>query len=135
MDGKQVTLADYEGKVVMMVFWASWCSRCREEMAFLQDLSGRLSDDTVVLAINQETENVDPEHLARLREDVTTMGLEFPVLLDTELEVWGEYCVNALPTNIIIDRDGQVAFAEPNYYWASQDQLTAALRDLDALRD
>jgi thiol-disulfide isomerase/thioredoxin len=83
-----VALADYEGEVVMMVCWASWCSRCREEMAFLQDRSGRLSDDTVVLAINQETEDADPEHLARLQEEVTTMGLEFPVLLDTELDVW-----------------------------------------------
>jgi hypothetical protein len=47
----------------------------------------------------------------------------------------GEYGVNALPTNIIIDSDGGIAFAEPNYDWASQDQLTAALRDLDALDD
>ncbi|MDF1555081.1 MAG: TlpA disulfide reductase family protein [Deferrisomatales bacterium] len=135
LQGNPVALSDYDGKVVMMVFWASWCSRCREEMEFLQDLSSRLADDVVVLAINQETENVDPAHLEKLRADVAQMGLEFPVLLDTDLQVWGAYCVNALPTSIIVGRQGQIAFAEPNYYWASQDNLTAALRDLDALHD
>jgi peroxiredoxin len=133
LDGDRVALSDYDGKVVMMVFWASWCSRCREEMAFLKDLSQRLKQDVVVLAINQETENAQQEHLDRLRASVAEMGLEFSVLLDTELDVWGAYCVNALPTSIIVGRGGEVAFAEPNYYWASPDNLTAALRALDAI--
>jgi peroxiredoxin len=135
LQGRDVALSAYDGKVVLMVFWSSWCSRCREEMEFLQDLSARLTDDVVVLAINQETENADPAQLEKLRADVSQMGLQFPVLLDTELEVWGAYCVNALPTNIIVGRQGEIAFAEPNYYWASEDNLVAALRGLGALRD
>lgn len=135
LDGDRVALSDYDGKVVMMVFWATWCSRCQEEMAFLKGLSPRLKQDVVVLAINQETENAQQEGLDRLRAAVDEMGLEFQVLLDTELAVWGEYCVNALPTSIIVDRGGDVVFSEPNYYWASPDNLTAALRGLNALHD
>ena len=135
LKGNEVALSAYDGKVVLMVFWASWCSRCLEEMEFLQALSSRLADDVVVLAINQETENVEPAQLEKLRADVGKMGLEFPVLLDTDLQVWGAYCVNALPTSIIVGRQGEIAFAEPNYYWASQENLTAALRDIDALHD
>ena len=89
----------------------------------------------MVLAINQETENVDPSHQAELRAHVEQMGLPFPILLDSELQVWGQYCVNALPSSVILGRGGEIAFAEPNYYWASQDNLISALSDLNALRD
>ncbi len=133
VDGRQVSLQEHEGKVVLVVFWASWCSRCREELAYLKDLSSRFSDEVVVLAINQETEHAEPGAVAVLKQEIGEMGVEFPVLLDSELEVWGSYCVNALPTSIVIGRDGRVAFAEPNYYWASQDHLVAALTEQGVL--
>jgi thiol-disulfide isomerase/thioredoxin len=58
LDGDPVSLEDYQGKVVLLAFWASWCSRCREEIAFLKKLSARFSDGVVVLAINQEAEEL-----------------------------------------------------------------------------
>jgi thiol-disulfide isomerase/thioredoxin len=51
-----VTLSDHRGKVVFLAFWASWCPRCMEELAFLQGLYTGMSKDLVVLAINQETQ-------------------------------------------------------------------------------
>jgi len=130
LDGKPVTLSDYRGKVVFLAFWASWCPRCMEELAFLQGLYTGLSKDLVVLAVNQETQNLSETHVAKLREEIGTLGIQFPVLLDKNLSVWKAYCVNALPTSVILDREGKVRFAEPNYYWASQKRFRAVLADL-----
>ncbi|GAB4265618.1 MAG: hypothetical protein Kow0092_18080 [Deferrisomatales bacterium] len=130
IDGKPVTLSDYRGKVVFLAFWASWCPRCMEELAFLQGLYTGLSQEMVVLAINQETQNLSPTHVAKLKKELTELGIRFPVLLDKNLDVWKAYCINALPTSVILDREGKVRFAEPNYYWASQKKIRAVLGEL-----
>ncbi len=130
IDGKSVTLSDYRGKVVFLAFWASWCPRCMEELAFLQGLYTGLAKDLVVLAVNQETQNLSPTHVSKLKEEISGLGIQFPILLDKDLEVWKSFCINALPTSVILDREGKVRFAEPNYYWASQKNFRAVLEEL-----
>ena len=130
IDGKAVTLSDYRGRVVFLAFWASWCPRCMEELAFLQGLYTGLSKDLVVLAVNQETQNLSPTHVAKLKEEIAGLGIQFPILLDKNLDVWKSFCINALPTSVILDREGKVRFAEPNYYWASQKKFRAVLEEL-----
>jgi peroxiredoxin len=133
IDGETVSLSSHRGKVVLIAFWASWCSRCLEELTFLQGLNAKLSDDIVVLAVNQETQNLSETHVAQLRRQVAELGVEYPIVLDKALDVWGEYCINALPTSVIVDREGRIRFAEPNYYWASQDKITKVLTELEVL--
>lgn len=130
IDGNPVTLSKLRGKVVLLAFWASWCPRCMEELAFLQGLYTGLSDELEVLAINQETQNLSATHVAKLKEEIEELGIEFPILLDKELEVWKSYCINALPTSVILDKEGKVRFVEPNYYWASQKKIKTVLREL-----
>lgn len=130
INGKPVTLSSFQGKVVLLAFWASWCPRCMEELAFLQGLYTGYEKDLVVLAINQETQNLSASHVAKLKEETSNLGIQFPILLDKNLEIWKSYCINALPTSVILDREGKVKFAEPNYYWASQKKIKAILGDL-----
>ncbi len=130
IDGNPVSLSSFRGKVVLLAFWASWCPRCMEELAFLQGLSTGLASDLVVLAINQETQNLSAAHVDRLRKEIRDLGIEFPVLLDKDLDVWKLFCINALPTSVILDREGKVRFAEPNYYWASQKKIRKVLDEL-----
>jgi peroxiredoxin len=130
INGNPVTLSDHRGKVVFLAFWASWCPRCMEELAFLQGLYTGMSKDLVVLAINQETQNLSAAHVAKLKNEITELGIEFPVLLDKDLDVWKSYCINALPTSVILDREGNVRFVEPNYYWASQKKIRAVFTEL-----
>jgi len=130
INGKMTTLSQYKGKVVFLAFWASWCPRCMEELAFLQGLYIGLSDDLVILAINQETQNLSQAHVEKLRAEASELGISFPVLLDKNLEVWKSYCINALPTSVVLDREGRVRFQEPNYYWASQGKIKQVLSGL-----
>jgi peroxiredoxin len=135
IDGESVSLSSHRGKVVLIAFWASWCPPCLEELAFLQELSDQLSDDVVVLAVNQETQLFSEDRVEQLKQQVAEWGIKHPVLLDKNLDVWGEYCINALPTNVIIDREGEIRFAEPNYYWASKGKISTVLSDLGVLAD
>lgn len=130
VNGKMTTLSQYKGKVVFLAFWASWCPRCMEELAFLQGIYFGLSDELVILAINQETQNLSQSHVEKLRADASELGIRFPVLLDKNLEVWKSYCINALPTSMILDREGRIRFQEPNYYWASQEKIKQVLSGL-----
>lgn len=130
LDGTKTKLSSYKGKVVLLAFWASWCPRCLEELAFLQGLYTGNKDKLTVLAINQDTKNLSETHLAKLKETVTEMNLSFPVLIDLEFEAWQKYGINALPTSIIVDQEGKIVFAEPNYYWASQNKIKGILAGL-----
>lgn len=133
LDGQSVKVSEYRGKVVILSFWATWCGRCEEQLEYLRELSNDLSDDVVVLAVNQDTDASSPSKLEEIRSQVKDSGLSFPVLVDAELEMWGDYCIRALPTNLILDRDGRVAFAEPNFFWDSRNRILDALTELGAV--
>ncbi len=122
IDGKKVSLDSFKGKIILLAFWASWCPRCEEELTFLQGVY-KTSPDIVVIAINQEAQNISKAHVARIKETLRQWRIDFPVLIDRELLAWDMFCINALPTSIIIDKAGMIRYAEANYYWASQDKI------------
>jgi len=126
-DGKKVSLSMFRGKIVLLAFWASWCPRCEEELTFLQGVY-KTSPDIVVVAINQESQNVSRAHIERIRETLRDWKIDFPVLLDRDLDAWNSFCINALPTSIILDKAGKVRWAEANYYWASQEKIAEVIQ-------
>lgn len=130
LDGAKVKLSSYKGKVVLLAFWASWCPRCLEELAFLQELYKAHGDKLTVLAVNQDTKNLSETHLAKLKSTVAEMNLGYPILIDLEFDAWLKYGINALPTSVIVNPEGKIAFAEPNYYWASQNKIKGILASM-----
>jgi len=129
IDGKSVSLNSFKGKIVLLAFWASWCPRCEEELTFLQGVY-KTSGDIVVLAINQESQNISSAHVDRIRKALQEWKIDFPVLLDRNLDAWNGFCINALPTSIILDGKGIVRYAEANYYWATQDRIAEVIREI-----
>ncbi len=122
LDGGTLSLSSLRGKIVLLAFWASWCPRCEEELTFLQGVY-KGSPDIVVVAINQESQNISKAHIERIRKSVRDWKIDFPIVVDRNLDAWNAFCINALPTSIILDKKGIVRFAEANYYWATQDKL------------
>ena len=129
IDGQNVALSSYRGKIVLLAFWASWCPRCIEELIFLQGIY-KMSPDITVLAINQESQNISRAHIERIRKTLKDSRIDFPVLIDRNLDAWNTFCINALPTSIIVDPRGKVRFAEPNYYWATQDKIADIIAEI-----
>jgi peroxiredoxin len=103
VDGKQVSLREYRGKVVFLNFWATWCIPCREEMAGLEQLHQKYqAQDLVVISID----------LKETAEQVKTFfqkhNLSFPALLDQNGSVFRDYLVAGMPTTYLIGRDGML---------------------------
>jgi len=127
IDGKIVSLSQFRDKTVLIAFWSTWCSRCEEELTFLRDqFDGR--DDVAVILINQDSEKtVSMKRIGDLR---TKLDLRFPIIVDSGLVLWDRFGINALPTSMVIGRNGKILFVESNFYWASPENiLRAASRD------
>ena len=103
----KVTLSELRGRVVVLDFWASWCSACRRTTPVLNDLHRELGDrGAKFYAINVESigrQQVQAAHAA--------FGTEFPTLHDRTGEVQRRYAVKMLPTVIVVDKDGVVRWA------------------------
>ncbi|NGZ03220.1 MAG: hypothetical protein CV090_09240 [Nitrospira sp. WS238] len=101
--GKQQSLSQYRGKVVLVNFWATWCKPCTTEMPAMQAMYDKLRDQGfVVLAVNEL------EDEAKVREHITQHGHTFPVLLDSDNKVANQFGVFGLPVSVFIDEKGVV---------------------------
>ena len=124
IDGNTVILSDFRGKTVLIVFWSTWCSRCSEELAFLRDRFGH-QENVSVLLINQDSEKMVPrEKIVEMRN---SLSLPFPVIADSGLVLWDRFGINALPTSVVIGKDGRVLHAESNFYWETPEKLLKAI--------
>lgn len=107
LDGEEVGPKDYEGKVVIVDFWATWCIPCHAQAEVLKNVFAELGADEVqVLAVDVgETET-------QVRGFVERKPFPYPVLLDPESELADSLGVFSLPTLMVIDTQGEVAYFE-----------------------
>ena len=100
---KAHSLADYQGKVVLINFWASWCPPCIYEMPELTRLKQQLADRPFeIIAINVG------EKKYRVRKFVNVVNFELQVLLDTSNKAFNDWDVKTLPTSFLVGADGRV---------------------------
>ena len=106
LNGKMVSPANFEGKVLLVNFWATWCAPCVEEMPMLSELQeGKSGGDLQVIGIAID----DPARAAGFARD---MGLSYPVLLgEADVVITGKRYGNdsgMLPFSVLIDKQGVV---------------------------
>lgn len=104
LDGKTIKLSDYQGKVILLNFWGTWCEPCRTEMPALQKAYEKYhKDGFVVLSVNIAETDVAVSSFAN------QYGLAFPVLMDRNRDVTRLYNVGPIPSTFFIDRDGKIS--------------------------
>ena len=126
--GQTVSLDDYKGQVVLINFWASWCGPCRQEMPLLEELHQRYEPlGFTLLGINVE------EDSGLADKFLQATPVSFPILYDRESSVSKAYDVIAMPTTVILDREGRVRFIhygyEAGYENDYQDQVRTLIRE------
>ena len=102
--GEKKHLADYQGKVVVLNFWATWCGPCKDEMPFFQEIYERYGSEITVLAVNNQ-ETVD-----KVSPFVEELGLTYEILMDNDGSVATQYQVIGFPTTYFIDPNGIIKF-------------------------
>ncbi len=107
--GSRVRLADLRGKVVVVDFWASWCAPCRAEAPVI-DRVARRHEGKGVVVLGVATSGDDWERAA---EFVRSQGIGFTTVFDEGDHVASAFRVQALPTLVVIDRDGIITAVRP----------------------
>jgi thiol-disulfide isomerase/thioredoxin len=120
IDGKEVKLSDYKGKVVLVNFWASWCPPCKEEMPIFEKVYHKYSDKNfVILAVNMDTSE------GALKEFLEKNRYSFPIV-----RMKGEAGLNipGLPTSYLVDKDGSVKKIRLGIYKELEEDLSKLLQ-------
>jgi peroxiredoxin len=108
--GKNIKLSELTGNVVLINFWASWCGPCRQEMPLLNAIHNKYKPlGFTVLGVNVE------EKVANARSFIGERPVDFPILLDNKNRISKLYNVVAMPTTVVIDRDGKIRFIHQGY--------------------
>jgi thiol-disulfide isomerase/thioredoxin len=103
LSGQPVQLSDHRGEVVLVNFWATWCSPCREEMPILQEYYLDHRDEGFVLVgVNVSGR---PEEVAAFVED---NGYVFPIWLDPPGNILIDLGINGLPASLLVDAEGHL---------------------------
>ena len=104
-DGQDIDLSDYEGEVVLVDFWATWCPPCRSALPRIQAIADDYADRGVrVIGVSGDTKSSD---LATYVED---NNITFPTIFYGAEDVMRSYGIRGFPTVAIIDQEGKIAW-------------------------
>ena len=122
---QNIRLAELRGQVVMINFWATWCGPCREEMPHLEALHQRYDAlGFKLLGVNVEENSGDAA------EWLEETPVSFSILYDPENNVTELYDVVAMPSTVIVDRQGNVRFLHHGYQAGYENEYQTQIRAL-----
>lgn len=119
-------LNQYRGQVVVLAFWATWCSSCKQELMALKTLPEVSSPNHLMVA----SICTNPESLDSVKAIARSLDISYPVLLDTGANVFRQYNLRGYPTTVIIDQQGRVSFIRAGYSSAIMKQIAMKVESL-----
>jgi cytochrome c biogenesis protein CcmG, thiol:disulfide interchange protein DsbE len=106
-EGKKVNIKDYlTGKPLIINFWASWCPPCKEEMPYFNNIEDIYGDKVEVLMVNLTDGQRETREKARAYID--SLGYDFNILYDEDLNASEAYALNQIPRTLFVDKDGNI---------------------------
>ena len=136
-DGEPVSSEEWEGKVILVNIWATWCAPCREEMPSMQRLYEQFDpSDFEILAISVDAEMGDRDTRGYPGGDpvafAESLSLTFPILRDSSQDIERIFQTTGVPESFLIGRDGviykRVAGAAP---WNAASNVAQVQRLVD----
>ena len=118
-----LNLASYDGKVVIVDFWASWCVPCRRSFPWMNEMHDQYTaDGLVIIAVNLDH---SPGDAARFLEEYPA---KFKIIYDPEAALAREFEVEVMPSSIIIGRNGEMIDRHAGFKVKQQDEYEATIR-------
>lgn len=120
-----LNLAQYQGKVVLLDFWASWCGPCRQSFPWLNQMQQKYRDQgLVIIAINEDEERADAMQFLQ------KYPAQFSLVFDPQGELASHYQLQGMPTSIFLDRTGQIRFSHAGLFTAKTQDYEHEIQQL-----
>lgn len=123
--GENLNLAEQRGQIIVINFWASWCGPCRKEMPILQSFHHQYNN----LGVSVWGVNIEQENQAG-REFLDDLHLSFPIFFDNSNIIAANYQVEAMPTTVIVGRNGKVRYTFKGYRDGYEQKYAKAIKKL-----
>lgn len=128
-DGKQVTLSQLRGKVVMLQFTASWCGVCRKEMPFIEKdiwLKHKDNSEFALIGIDRD------EPLDKVIAFGKSTGVTYPLGLDPGADIFAKYAQRkaGITRNVLIDKEGRIVMLTRLY---NEKEFAALVQKIDEM--
>ncbi|MDR3539737.1 MAG: TlpA disulfide reductase family protein [Desulfosporosinus sp.] len=101
-DNQLISLADYQGKAVLINFWASWCPPCQSETSDLVKAFAKYGNEVQFIGVNLSSQ----DSLQDVTAFLAKYGVKYPVVLDTKGAVAQQFQTMAIPTSFFVNRQG-----------------------------
>jgi peroxiredoxin len=112
VDGKIIDLAKSQGKIVMVTFFATWCGPCNQELPVLEKniwSKYKENSDFILVVLGREHDE------KVLKDFAGSKGLNLPFAPDVKREIFAKYAEKNIPRNVIIGKDGNIAYQSTGY--------------------
>ena len=110
LDGHNISLSDFKGKIVILDFWATWCGPCKASFPLMKKSQEKYADNTNLKFLFINTMERTPKVKENVEKFIKSNNYPFHVLLDNDSKVSGDYGVSAIPTKIFIDKQGNIRY-------------------------
>lgn len=121
INGRDVSLSDFRGKVVLLEFWATWCPPCIESVPELIMLQDRYKEKGFTIVAISLDKGVDKNSIVEAFSD--KFKINYPILIADE-NIIDSYQIISIPTSVILDRDGVVIHIYPSYGMDFEEHLS-----------
>lgn len=121
LNNKKVSFSDIQGEnLTILDFWATWCKPCSKEIPKLVDLYTIYKDKGVqFIGINVDS----PRNTPKVRPFANSLGINYPVLMDSNSELMARLQVTAMPTVLIVNSDNEIVYVHRGYRPGDEDIL------------
>lgn len=123
LDGTKSNLSQYEGQIIVLNFWATWCGYCVEEMPLLNEMDKRDDITVVAISVGEDAETV--------KKYIEEGGYDFDVYLDEEGTLASKFGVTGFPTSLFLGKDFEYFYSYPGML--EQETFDSVLEAIDEI--
>ena len=133
LENKNIVLTEIiKNGPVLVNFWALWCKPCRAEMRHLENLFEKYKDKGfTIIGVNQDT----PRSLAKVKSFVSTHGVNFPIALDPNQEIFQQFNGQSIPLSVLYNNQGEVVYKHVGYLPGDEIELEEEIKNVLGIKN